>query len=228
MKRCRSPRSQQAGSRVLLLFVDTRSGDQAEVVAGAISAGTSVRWPAARAAERTQVPERRGQGHTDRSFAVALVSRARSGSAARGAVRARAPGRDQGGSAHRSQPTGAAPRDVYLEKRGLGRGSCRDYEFESVWCVHTLAQRSSRRVRLRHVLGARGEAGDAPRNLPANAAVEFPTKRPTEIVVRAGRRRRLDWTGRDGQCRAPRAIRLRAGSKRALACMASAGARRPR
>lgn len=178
------------GSRVLLLFVDTRSGDQAEVIAGAYeAAGPSV--PLAGGAAGGPDPFQIGEGKTmtDSVVAVALTS----------------PGPLGVGIAHGCQPRsapsivtkadgrvvlqldGRRAEDVYLEKLGLADRVLNDEEFEAVSVVHPLAQPElSGDVRLRHVLG-RTESGGlvCATHLPANAAVEFTDEEPDGIVVSA-------------------------------------------
>jgi hypothetical protein len=180
----------QAGSRVLLMFVDTRSGDQADPIAGAYqAAGPAVPLAggAAGGAEPCQIAS--GKTFTDSVVAVALVS----------------PGPIGVGISHgcspRSAPSivtkaegrvvlqldGRRAEDVYLEKLGLSDHVLQDHEFEAVSVVHPLAQPElSGDVRLRHVLG-RTDAGGliCATHLPANAAVEFTDEEPDGIVVSA-------------------------------------------
>src|SRR4051794_13765052 len=178
------------GSRALLMFVDTRSGDQAEVIAGAYeAAGPSV--PLAGGAAGGPEPFQIGEGktYTDSVVAVAIT----------------APGPIGVGVAHgcspRSAPSivtkadgrvvlqldGRRAEDVYLEKLGLADRVLQDYEFEAVSVVHPLAQPElSGDVRLRHVLGRTEEGGlVCATPLPANAAVEFTDEEPDGIVVSA-------------------------------------------
>src|SRR3954465_5242827 len=178
------------GSRVLLLFVDTRSGDQAEVIEGAyLAAGPSV--PLAGGAAGGPDPFQIGEGktYTDSVVAVAIT----------------APGPIGVGIAHgcspRSAPSivtkavgrtvlqldGRRAEDVYLEKLGLADRVLQDWEFEAVSVVHPLAQPElSGDVRLRHVLGRTPEGGlVCATHLPANAAVEFTDEEPDGSVVSA-------------------------------------------
>jgi hypothetical protein len=166
----------EMGSRVLLMFVDTRSGDQAEVIAGAYeSAGPSV--PLAGGAAGGGDPFQIGEGkiYTDTVVAVAIAS----------------PGSIGVGISHGCQPRsapsivtkaegrivlqldGRRAEDVYLEKLGLADRVLQDYEFEAVSVVHPLAQPElSGDVRLRHVLGrTRDGALVCATHLTANAAV---------------------------------------------------------
>jgi hypothetical protein len=178
------------GSRVLLMFVDTRTGDQAEVISGAYeAAGPSV--PLAGGAAGGADPFQIGDGKifTDSVVAVALVS----------------PGPIGVGVAHGCQPRsapaivtkaegrvvlqldGRRAEDVYLEKLGFADVALSDEDFEAVSVVHPLAQPElSGDVRLRHVLGRTPEGGlVCATHLPPNAAVEFTDEEPDGIVVSA-------------------------------------------
>jgi hypothetical protein len=177
-------------SQVLLLFVDTRSGDQADVIAGAYQAagpGVPLAGGAAGGLNPFQIGE--GKVYTDSVVAVALT----------------APGRMGVGVAHgcspRSAPSivtkadgrivlqldGRRAEDVYLEKLGLADRVLQDWEFEAVSVVHPLAQPElSGDVRLRHVLGRTGDGGlICATHVPANAAVEFTDEQPDGIIVSA-------------------------------------------
>ena len=178
------------GSRVLLLFVDTRSGDQAEVIAGAYqAAGPSVPLAGGAAGGPAPYQISEGKTYTDSVVAVAITG----------------PGPIGVGVAHgcspRSAPSivtkadgrtvlqldGRRAEDVYLEKLGLADRVLQDWEFEAVSVVHPLAQPElSGDVRLRHVLGRTEEGGlICATHLPANAAVEFTDEEPDGIVVSA-------------------------------------------
>jgi hypothetical protein len=178
------------GSRVLLMFVDTRSGDQAEVIAGVYqAAGPSVPLAGGAAGGREPFQIGEGKTYTDSVVAVALT----------------APGPIGVGVAHgcspRSAPSivtkadgrivlqldGRRAEDVYLEKLGLADRVLQDWEFEAVSVVHPLAQPElSDDVRLRHVLGRTEDGGlICATHLPANAAVEFTDEEPDGIVVSA-------------------------------------------
>jgi hypothetical protein len=210
------------GSRVLLLFVDTRSGDQAEVITGAYeSAGPAV--PLAGGAAGGSNPFQIGEGKTltDSVVAVALVS----------------PGPIGVGIAHGCQPRsapsivtkaegrtvlqldGRRAEDVYLEKLGLADRVLQDFEFEAVSVVHPLAQPElSGDVRLRHVLGRTPEGGlVCATHLPANAAVEFTDEEPDGIVVSAWDAVVSSLQGLDGAAPGAALIFDCAGRKRALA-----------
>lgn len=178
------------GARALVMFVDTRSGDQAEVIAGAYdAAGPSV--PLAGGAAGGADPFQIGEGKliTDSIVAVALV----------------APTGIGVGVAHGCQPRsapsivtkadgrvilqldGRRAEDVYREKLGMADRVLVDWEFEAVSVTHPLAQPElSGDVRLRHVLGRTDEGGlVCATHVPANAAVEFTDEDPDGIVVSA-------------------------------------------
>jgi hypothetical protein len=179
-----------AASRALLLFVDTRSGDQADMIAGAYeAAGPSVPLAggAAAGAEPYQIAD--GKALTDSVVAVAIAS----------------PGPIGVGIAHGCQPRsspsivtraegrvvlqldGRRAEDVYLEKLGALDAPLDDAAFEALAVVHPLAQPElSGDVRLRHVLGRTPEGGlVCATHLPANAAVEFTDEEPEGILVSA-------------------------------------------
>ena len=177
-------------SRVLLLFVDTRSGDQAAAIEGAYAAaGPSVPLAggAAGGADPFQIAE--GKVSTDSVVAVALGS---SGPIGVGIAH---------GCQPRSAPSivtkadgrvvlqldGRRAEDVYLEKLDFADVALSDDEFEAVSVVHPLAQPElSGDVRLRHVLGRTEDGGlVCATHLPANAAVEYTDEEPDGIVVSA-------------------------------------------
>jgi hypothetical protein len=211
-----------AGSRVLLLFVDTRSGDQAEVIAGAYEAAGPL-VPLAGGAAGGSDPFQIGDGkiYKDAVVAVALVS----------------PGPIGVGIAHGCQPRsapsivtkadgrvvlqldGRRAEDVYLEKLDCADVALSDEQFEALSVIHPLAQPElSGDVRLRHVLGRTPDGGlTCATHLSANAAVEFTDEEPDGIVVSA-------WDGVTSALGAlagapPRAALIFdcAGRKRALA-----------
>lgn len=212
----------ELGSRVLLMFVDTRSGDQAEAIAGAYVAagpGVPLAGGAAGGPEPSQIAD--GELFTDTVVAVALVS----------------PGPIGVGVAHGCQPRsapsivtkaegrvvlqldGRRAEDVYLEKLGLADRVLQDWEFEAVSVVHPLAQPElSGDVRLRHVLGRTPEGGlECATHLPANAAVEFTDEEPDGIVVSAWDAVVAAVKGLDGADPRAAIIFDCAGRKRALA-----------
>jgi hypothetical protein len=179
-----------SGSSVLLLFVDTRSGDQADVIAGAYEAA-GPRVPLAGGAAAGSDPFQIADGKllTNSVVAVAIVT----------------PGPIGVGIAHGCQPRsapsivtkasgravlqldGRRAEDVYLEKLDALDAPLDDAAFEALAVVHPLAQPElSGDVRLRHVLGRTGDGGlVCATHVPANAAVEFTDEEPDGIVVSA-------------------------------------------
>jgi hypothetical protein len=210
------------GSRTLLMFVDTRSGDQAEVIAGAYAAagpGVPLAGGAAGGRDPFQIAE--GKTLTDSVVAVALASPRPIGvGVAHGCQPRSAPSivtKADGRTV--LQLDGRRAEDVYLEKLGLADRVLIDEEFEAVSVVHPLAQPElSGDVRLRHVLGRTPEGGlVCATHLPANAAVEFTNEEPDGIVVSAWDGVVSAIKGLDGAM--PRAALIFdcAGRKRALA-----------
>jgi hypothetical protein len=210
------------GSRVLLMFVDTRSGDQAEVISGAYeAAGPSVPLAGGAAGGKDPFQLAEGKTLTDAVVAVALT----------------APGPIGVGVAHgcspRSAPSivtkadgrtilqldGRRAEDVYLEKLGLADRVLQDWEFEALSVVHPLAQPElSGDVRLRHVLGRTSDGGlICATHVPANAAVEFTDEEPDGIVVSAWDAVTLAQEKLDGGPTRAAVVFDCAGRKRALA-----------
>ena len=179
---------------VLLLFIDTRSGDQACAVTGAYAAAgpaIPLAGGAAGGSEPAQfapLPDGGCEALTDSVVAVAVRSAAPLGvGLAHGAqpcavpaIVTRADGRTV------LQLDGRAAEDVYLEKLGHGGVDFEDHEFEDLAVTHPLAQPElSGDVRLRHVLGRGADGGLAcATHIPPNAAVEF-TAQSEETIVRS-------------------------------------------
>ena len=176
-----------SGYPLLMLFVDTSSGDQSDVIAGAYEvAGPDLPMVggAAGGAEPAQLAQ--GAARRDRVVAVALVS----------------PDPVGVGMAHGCSPcavpsivTRAARRvvihldgrpaeEVYLEKIGHGCEAIDDQQFEHLATVHPIGQPELRGdVRLRHVLRrAPGGGLECATHIPSGAAVEFRRQTPDAIV----------------------------------------------
>lgn len=172
---------------VLLLFLDTRSGDQAEAVAGAyavtggavpFAGGAAAGDPAAqialgRAYERSVVavaigspnPIGLGMAHACRPFSAPCIV-----TAAAGAVVLELDGRPAA--------------DVYLERLGLSGAELSREAFADVAAVHPLAQpEMSGDVRLRHVLAREGGGLRCATRIPANAAVHITRQDADDIVA---------------------------------------------
>jgi hypothetical protein len=179
-----------SGHPLLILLLDTTSGDQSEVVAGAYAAaGPLIPLIGGAAGGRRPAQIARGGARRDRVVAVAIVSPAPVGV----------------GIAHGCSPLGYPSivtraeervvlqldgRDaeaVFLEKLDMAGASLEDEEFEQLAGVHPLAQPELRvDVRLRHILGRAPGGGLAcATHIPANAAVEF-TEQSPEAIVRSG------------------------------------------
>lgn len=209
------------GHPLLLLFLDTRSGDQAEAVAGAYEvAGPTV--PIAGGAAGGEQPAQLVGGETTRDavIAVAIDSPDPIGiGAAHGCTVQTVPAivtRSQDRLLHELDGRPAA--GVYLEKLGFADLTLSDAEFEAVAVTHPLAQPELRgQSRVRHVLGRDGEALVLATRIPANAAVEFTHETPEQIV--AASTRAVDLALDPLPDRAARAALLFdcAGRKRAVA-----------
>lgn len=176
----------------LLLFLDTRSGDQADAVAGAY------------AAAGPRVPLAGGGAGGDEPAQIVGQS------ACRDSVVAVALGTERPagvGHAHGCRPRGApaiVTRSdgrylyeldgrpavaVYLERLGYAGAELGREEFLALAVTHPLAQPElNGSSRLRHVLD-RGPQGslECATHIPANAAVDFTHQSPREIVDSSGR-----------------------------------------
>ena len=175
-------------STLLLLFLDTASGDQAETVAGAYEvAGGAVPLAGGAAAGDHPAQIARGIAHTDSVVAVAIGS----------------PNPIGLGMAHGCTPLGVPSIvtaadgmvvleldgrpavEVYLERLGVNGEDLDDGEFGDLAAVHPLAQPElSGDVRLRHVL-ARDERGGlrCATHIPADAAVHFTAQAPDAMIA---------------------------------------------
>jgi hypothetical protein len=167
-----------APHRLLVLMIDTRSGDQSNAIAGAYSAaGPGI--PLIGGAAGGSAPAQLGPGGalTDSVVAVAIGSRQPIGvGIGHGCGPCAAPAvvtRSRGRVIERLD--GRQADEVYLERLGLLGVELDAEEFARVATVHPLAQPELRGdARLRHVLG-RAPAGGltCATHVPENAAVEF-------------------------------------------------------
>jgi hypothetical protein len=185
-----APEGKAAG--VVLLMIDTRSGDQALAVAGAYAeAGPwlPLAGGAAGGPEPAQfAPEGVGGcgALTDSVVAVVLRSdRAVGVGISHGAEACAVPAivtSAQGRTV--LELDGRPASDVYLEKLGFGGMNLDDRAFEKVAVTHPLAQPElSGDVRLRHVLGRSDGGGlSCATHIPPNAAVEFTEQSQNSIV----------------------------------------------
>lgn len=177
---------------LVLLFIDTRSGDQAAAIAGAYAvAGAAVPLVggAAGGAEPAQLAGR--IAHRDAVVAVAISSHGRAGvGAAHGcrshgtpAIATRSEGRIL------YELDGRPAVEVYLERLGYAGIELSGEDFEALAVTHPLAQPElSGDSRVRHVLGrGPGKSLHCATHIPVNAAIEFTHQRPEEIVAASRR-----------------------------------------
>ena len=171
----------------LLLFVDSESGDQAEIVAGAYEI-TGGRIPLAGGAAGGQARAQFADGEalSGSVVAVALVSGAPIGvGIGHGCVRRGAPSivtRSRGRVV--LQLDGRPAETVYLEKLGMGDVPLSDADLEAIAMAHPLAQPELRGdVRPRYVHGrAPGGGLVCATSIEANAAVDVCEHKPEAIV----------------------------------------------
>ena len=176
---------------VLLLLVDTRSGDQAETVAGAYAvAGGMV--PLAGGGAAGDPPAQLLHGHAyERSVvAVALGSDAPIGLGTAHGCRAApvAPSIVTAAEGTVIRELDGRPAEaVYLRKLGIEGRRLSDREFGTLAAAHPLAQPElSGDVRLRHVLDRDGQGGlVCATRIPVNAAVHVGAQSVESIVLGA-------------------------------------------
>ena len=171
----------------LLLFVDSESGDQAEIVAGAYEiAGGRIPLAGGAAGGHASAQFADGEAFSGSVVAVALASRTPIGvGIAHGCVRRGAPSivtRSRGRVV--LQLDGRPAEAVYLEKLGMGDVPLSDADFEAIAMAHPLAQPELRGdVRPRYVRGrAPGGGLVCATSIEANAAVDVCEHKPEAIV----------------------------------------------
>jgi hypothetical protein len=172
---------------VLLLFVDSESGDQAEIVAGAYEiAGGRIPLAGGAAGGQTSAQFADGEALSESVVAVALVSRTPVGiGIAHGCAPLGAPSivtRSRGRIV--LQLDGRPAEAVYLEKLGMSDVAMSDADFEAIAMAHPLAQPELRGIaRPRYVRGrAPGGGLVCATSIEANAAVDVCEHRPEAIV----------------------------------------------
>jgi hypothetical protein len=177
------------GHAVLLLFVDSESGDQAEIVAGAYEiAGGRIPLAGGAAGGEARAQFADGEAMSGSVVAVALVSPTPIGvGISHGCVPRGAPSivtRSRGGVV--LQLDGRPAETVYLEKLGMGDVPLSDADFETIAMAHPLAQPELRGdVRPRYVRGrAPGGGLICATSIEANAAVDVCEQKP-EATVRS-------------------------------------------
>lgn len=175
---------------VLLLFVDSESGDQAEIIAGAYEiAGGRIPLAGGAAGGQTSAQFADGEALSGTVVAVALVSSAPVGvGIAHGCTPLGAPSivtrsRDR----IVLQLDGRPAEAVYLEKLGLNDVPMSDAEFEAIAMGHPLAQPELRGIaRPRFVRGRVPGGGLAlATSIEANAPVDVCEHKPEAIVSSA-------------------------------------------
>jgi hypothetical protein len=171
----------------LLLFVDSESGDQAEIVAGAYEiAGGRIPLAGGAAGGQARAQFADGEALSGSVVAVALASKTPIGvGIAHGCVRRGAPSivtRSSGRVV--LQLDGRPAEAVYLEKLGMSDVPLSDADFEAIAMAHPLAQPELRGdVRPRYVRGrAPGGGLVCATSIEANAAVDVCEHKPEAIV----------------------------------------------
>ncbi len=205
----------------VVLFLDTRSGDQAEAVGGAYSAAGSAAPLVGGGAGGPEPAQLLGsEAYTDSVIAIAIGGERRPGigqahgcrSHGATAIATRTSGRTL------LELDGRPAAEVYLERHGLAGAELGDEEFEALAVTHPLAQPElNGSTRLRHVLGRRPEGAlELSTHIPENAAVDFTRQAPEDIVEAAGRAVRSATARAAGPARAALVFDC-AGRKRAAA-----------
>jgi hypothetical protein len=177
---------------LLLLFIDTTSGDLAEAVSGAYeAAGPEIPLAGGAAGGPAKRFVHMGTASTDSIVAVAIASE---GPLAVGnAQTSRTVGPPSIVTRSRGQRIeeidGRPAEEVYLDQIGLAGVALGDDEFELLAMVHPLAQPELHGdVRLRNVLGKTGDGAiHCGTHIPAGAAIEF-TELEIEQVLESGAR----------------------------------------
>lgn len=171
----------------LLLFVDSESGDQAEIVGGAYEiAGGRIPLAGGAAGGQARAQFADGEALSGSVVAVALVRPTPIGvGIAHGCVRRGAPSivtRSRGQVI--LQLDGRPAEAVYLEKLGMGDVPLSDADFEAMAMSHPLAQPELRGdVRPRYVRGrSLGGGLVCATSIEANAPVDVCEHKPDEIV----------------------------------------------
>ena len=180
----------EAGHPLVLLFLDTRSGDQADAVAGAYDAagpGIPLAGGAAGGAEPMQIVGDRALSRT--LVAIALVSPRPIGLGIAHGCRVMDVPSIVTASEERKllELDGRPAVEVYLERLGFAEDELGDEEFEALAVTHPLAQPElGGEQRIRHILGRDGDALVCGTHLPPNAAIEFTSEAPEDIIAASG------------------------------------------
>jgi hypothetical protein len=181
---------EQAPHGVVLLFVDSETGDQAEVVAGAYAAARG-RLPLAGGAAGGRTRARFVGGRAVASGVVAVAvgtSKPVGVGIAHGCMPRGTPSLvTRSDAATILELDGRPAEDVYFEKLGVAGVDITDEEFEALAMVYPLAQPElSGGVRPRYVRGRTPDRGLlCATNIEPNAAVEVCEQTPDSIVSSA-------------------------------------------
>jgi hypothetical protein len=207
----------------VILFLDTRSGDQAEAVRGAYAAaGPAIPLIGGGAGGPAPAQLAGRSANRDTVVAVAVGGRRAAGIGLAHGCRSRGTPAIATSSRGRylRELDGRPAAEVYLERLGYDSDlELSPKEFEALAVTHPLAQPElSGQSRLRHVL-RRAEEGslECATHIPTNAAVEFTHQSPADIVSASGR---AVMMAREGLGDAPPRAALIfdcAGRKRAVA-----------
>ena len=181
---------ERALHRIVLLFVDSESGDQAEIVAGAYAvAGARVPLAGGAAGGHARARFSHGRALSDGVVAVAIGSSTPIGvGLAHGCVARGAPSivtRSSGPKV--MQLDGRPAQDVYFAKLGVDGASLTDDEFEVLAMIHPLAEPElSGAVRPRYVRGRPPDGSlVVATSIERNAAVQICDQTPETIVQSA-------------------------------------------
>lgn len=176
-----------AGHAALLLFVDSESGDQAEIIAGAYEvAGGRIPLAGGAAGGDVRAQFADGESLSGSVVAVAFVSPTPIGvGIGHGCVPRGAPSivtRSRGQVL--LQLDGRPAEAVYLEKLGMGDVPLSDADFEAIAMAHPLAQPELRGdIRPRYVRGRVAGGGlICATGIEANAAVDICEQKPDATV----------------------------------------------
>jgi len=179
-----------ARHRIVLLFVDSQAGDQAEIVAGAYAvAGGAIPLAGGAAGGPARARFAGGRALSDGVVAVAIGSSAPIGvGIAHGCVPRGAPSivtRADGPNV--IQLDGRPALDVYFEKLGVDGARLGDDEFDALAMVHPLAEPElSGAVRPRYIRARTADGAlVCATSIERNAAVEICDQSPETIVMSA-------------------------------------------
>ena len=175
---------------ILLLLLDTRTGDQADAVAGAYGVAGPEIPLAGGAAGGTEPIQLAGDEAIERGVvAVALGSGSAIGlSQVHGCRVIGTPAivtHSEDRMIH--ELNGRPALAVFLEETGFADVTMNDGDFEALAVTHPLAQPElNRSERIRHILGRDGTSLVCATRVPENAAVLFTRETPEAVVATAG------------------------------------------